>query len=91
MRKLLTFILAIMLTADIAMAQRKTDVLDRGLVAVPLADNSSIGNFLSWRIQADEYYGMYIEMAHDLIVHLCQCPTILMHQVQAQAHTRWLP
>ncbi len=58
MRKLLTFILVIMLTADIAIAQRKTDVLDRGLVAVPLADNSSIGNFLSWRIQADEYYGV---------------------------------
>jgi hypothetical protein len=35
-------------------AQRKTDALDRGLVAV----TQSSGVFLSWRVQADEYYGV---------------------------------
>lgn len=34
------------------MAQRKTDNLDRGVVAVKKAS----GVFISWRIQADEYY-----------------------------------
>ncbi len=33
-------------------AQRTTDILDRGLVAVP----SGSGSFVSWRIFADEYY-----------------------------------
>ncbi len=33
-------------------AQRHTDVLDRGLVAVP----SGQGNFVSWRIFGEEYY-----------------------------------
>ena len=35
-------------------AQRVTDKLDRGLVAVP----ASSGNFISWRIFAEEYYGV---------------------------------
>lgn len=35
-------------------AQRKTDPLDRGLVAVKV--NSGV--FVSWRVQADEYYGV---------------------------------
>ena len=33
-------------------AQRKTDQLDRGLVAVKV----SSGVYVSWRVQADEYY-----------------------------------
>ena len=37
-----------------AMAQRVTDKLDRGLVAVP----ASSGNLVSWRIFAEEYYGV---------------------------------
>lgn len=36
-------------------AQRKTDPLDRGLVAVP---GNGGGIYLSWRVQADEYYGV---------------------------------
>jgi autotransporter-associated beta strand protein len=36
-------------------AQRVTDKLDRGLVAVP---SSSSGNLVSWRIFAEEYYGV---------------------------------
>ena len=37
-----------------ANAQRVTDKLDRGLVAVP----ASSGNLVSWRIFAEEYYGV---------------------------------
>ena len=37
-----------------AFAQRHTDQLDRGLVAMPAAS----GNFVSWRRQADEYYNV---------------------------------
>ena len=37
-----------------AQAQRKTDQLDRGLVAV----NVSSGVYVSWRVQADEYYSV---------------------------------
>ena len=37
-----------------ANAQRKTDLLDRGLVAVKV----QTGVYVSWRIQADEYYGV---------------------------------
>ena len=43
---------ASLLTVSPANAQRKTDALDRGLVAV----TQSSGVFLSWRVQADEYY-----------------------------------
>ena len=38
-------------------AQRKTDVLDRGLVAVPTGSTSgSTTNFVSWRRTTEEYY-----------------------------------
>lgn len=43
---------ASLLTVSPANAQRKTDALDRGLVAV----TQSSGVFLSWRVQTDEYY-----------------------------------
>lgn len=39
---------------NVAVAQRQTDKLDRGLVATVALSGS--GNFISWRIQADEYY-----------------------------------
>lgn len=39
-----------------ANAQRFTDNLDRGLVAVKLADNGNIGTLVSWRRLATEYY-----------------------------------
>lgn len=48
-----------MLAAAIsASAQRFTDKLDRGLVAIPANSNggSGSGNFISWRIFAEEYY-----------------------------------
>ena len=48
-------ILLLMLTFAVGInAQRKTDVLDRGLVAVP----SGSGNLVTWRIFAEEYYGV---------------------------------
>ena len=57
MKRLLT-VIAFAVFFAAAFAQRPTDKLSRGLVAVPLAANSSIGNFVSWRILADEYYGV---------------------------------
>ncbi|MBP5339939.1 MAG: autotransporter-associated beta strand repeat-containing protein [Prevotella sp.] len=47
-------LLALFLTACVAIgfAQRTTDILDRGLVAVP----SGSGTFVSWRIFGEEYY-----------------------------------
>ena len=48
--------LALLLTVCTAvMAQRFTDNLDRGLVAIP-TDASSPSNLVSWRRLADEYY-----------------------------------
>lgn len=44
-------VLSIVSVSD-ADAQRKTDQLDRGLVAVKV----SSGVYVSWRVQADEYY-----------------------------------
>lgn len=41
-----------LITSLSAMAQRPTDILDRGLVAVP----SGNGTFVSWRIFGEEYY-----------------------------------
>ena len=54
MRKLLFTLLITALSVVTADAQRKTDALDRGLVALP---NTS-GIFLSWRILPEEYYGV---------------------------------
>ena len=51
MKKLLIF-LAFLCFGMGVVAQRTTDMLDRGLVAVP----SGSGAFVSWRIFAEEYY-----------------------------------
>jgi len=60
MKKL--FLLALMaLTATGMQAQRVTDVLDRGLVAV----KASGGIFCSWRILAEEYYGVTYNLYRD--------------------------
>lgn len=54
MRSKKILITAMLMTAAMSMsAQRHTDKLDRGLVAVP---GASSGNFVSWRIFAEEYY-----------------------------------
>lgn len=53
MKKIFALLLAAM-TLTPGYAQRKTDQLDRGLVAVVPKDR--IGIFLSWRIQDNEYF-----------------------------------
>ena len=45
--------LVLVMTAMLGFAQRVTDKIDRGLVAVPSA---SSGNFISWRVLGEEYY-----------------------------------
>lgn len=54
-KSFLIVFLSLMLLPQGLLAQRHTDKLDRGLVAVP---GSSSGNFVSWRIFAEEYYGV---------------------------------
>ena len=54
LRGLIALAVASLLSIAPANAQRKTDALDRGLVAV----TQSSGVYLSWRVQADEYYGV---------------------------------
>lgn len=51
-------VIAFSLVASLAFAQRPTDKLDRGLVAIPANTNggSGSGNFVSWRIMGEEYY-----------------------------------
>ena len=50
----------LLLTAHGAVAQRMTDQLTRGLVAVPTGatGGGSKSNFVSWRRFAEEYYGV---------------------------------
>lgn len=43
-------------------AQRFTDKLDRGLVAVP---SSSTGNYVSWRVFGEEYYDVVYNLYRD--------------------------
>ena len=52
------FIIALMMLAFItgSQAQRMTDVLDRGLVAVYRTNGANEGTFLSWRVLPEEYY-----------------------------------
>ena len=54
MRRLIILFVMLAITSIMAMAQRFTDNLDRGLVAV----NTGGSVFLSWRVQADEYHGV---------------------------------
>lgn len=53
MKKLLTTAAVLMATMP-GMAQRFTDKIDRGVVAVPA--NSGGGNLVSWRVFGEEYY-----------------------------------
>ncbi len=60
MRKIFTLIFLLALTVS-ASAQRQTDKLDRGLVAVP----SGNGAFVSWRIFGEEYYDTQYNLYRD--------------------------
>ena len=59
MKKNLFFVAMLFFMCCTAFAQRHTDVLGRGLVAVPTgsAGNSS-SNMVTWRRLADEYFGV---------------------------------
>ena len=52
MRRFLLTMTALVLATASMTAQRRTDQLDRGLIAMKTAR----GMYLNWRIQADEYY-----------------------------------
>ena len=54
MRKTFSIVAMLFVLCCTALAQRHTDQLDRGLVAIPAAS----GNFVSWRRQANEYYNV---------------------------------
>lgn len=60
MKRLLTFLVG-MAALSPAVAQRQTDALDRGLVAVRTGNNI----FCSWRLQADEYYDVTYNIYRD--------------------------
>ena len=61
MRRLSLLMMMLMLTIFSASAQRTTDKLDRGLVAVP----SGSGSFVSWRIFGEEYYDTQYNLYRD--------------------------
>ncbi|MBR1932209.1 MAG: autotransporter-associated beta strand repeat-containing protein [Prevotella sp.] len=61
MKKLL-LISSLLMCAFGANAQRATDKLDRGLVAVPAAGS---GNFVSWKIFGEEYYDTKYNLYRD--------------------------
>ena len=54
MKRLLCITALLLTMVQAGFAQRVTDKLDRGLVAVP----ASSGNLVSWRIFGEEYYGV---------------------------------
>lgn len=61
MKHIYTLMLAGIVAASQASAQRVTDRLDRGLVAVP----SGTGNLVSWRIFGEEYYDTQYNIYRD--------------------------
>lgn len=61
MKKIFILLFLSVIATFSAQAQRKTDNLDRGLVAVKKAS----GVFVSWRVQADEYYGVKYNLYRD--------------------------
>lgn len=59
MKRTLPFVAMLLLVCSAAFAQRHTDRLDRGLVAVPTgAAGNSNSNLVTWRRLADEYSGV---------------------------------
>ena len=61
MKRLLFTLAALSLATTGMVAQRNTDILDRGLVAVP----SGSGAFVSWRIFGEEYYDTEYNLYRD--------------------------
>ena len=63
MKRILVMALAATVSLTSALAQRTTDKLDRGLVAVPASSGS--GNFVSWKILGEEYYDTEYNLYRD--------------------------
>ena len=61
MKRLLLAVLTVLMAVNVS-AQRVTDKLDRGLVAVP---GASGGNFVSWKIFGEEYYDTQYNLYRD--------------------------
>ena len=61
MRKTFIICTLLCLTAMASFAQRVTDKLDRGLIAMKVSD----GIFISWRITAEEYYDTEFNVYRD--------------------------
>lgn len=61
MKNLLLLLTFVAVSMEIGHAQRTTDKLDRGLVAVP----SGSGSFVSWRIFGEEYYDTEYNLYRD--------------------------
>ena len=61
MKKLLLSIVLVCMSVACAVAQRMTDALDRGLVAI----QTDGGVFCSWRILAEEYYDVTYNLYRD--------------------------
>ena len=59
--KKLFVLLSLLCVSSMISAQRVTDTLDRGLVALP----SGSGNFVSWRIMGEEYYDVEYNIYRD--------------------------
>ncbi len=59
--KRLLFSLLLACVASVGFAQRFTDKMDRGLVAVP----SGSGNFVSWHVFGEEYYDVTYNLYRD--------------------------
>ena len=60
-KKFIALAIAVLTCCNVAKAQRFTDKLDRGLVAV----QTTGGVYCSWRIQADEYYDVKYNLYRD--------------------------
>ena len=66
MKRFFIFLAVFVLMADMAIAQRKTDRLDRGLVVIPTGSTSgSTTNMVTWRRFAEEYYGVTYNLYKD--------------------------
>ena len=61
MKKKLIFLLALCSLTLVSFAQRQTDHLDRGLIAMKVSG----GVYLSWRINAEEYYDVTYHVFRD--------------------------
>lgn len=60
--KKFAFLTVLSFVAGWAWAQRVTDIVDRGLVAIP---SSASGNYVGWKVFAEEYYDVTYNLYRD--------------------------